>query len=75
MRNKSILSFIFCFLGLSGLFHLNAQNTTAPPNLAKHHLPSSDRQYRTTSSYIEEIPVKEYKWASDKAYEDFQDRK
>ncbi|HEY6955716.1 MAG TPA: alpha-L-fucosidase, partial [Flavisolibacter sp.] len=41
----------------------------------KHFLPKSDRQYRYTSGYIEDIPVKEYSWASDKAYEDFNDMK
>ena len=75
MKNKTIISFIFCFLGLSGLIHLNAQNNPAQTNVEKHHLPSKDGQYRTTSSYIEEIPVKDYKWASDKAYEEFQDLK
>ncbi len=75
MRNKTIISFLSCFLGLSGLFQLNAQNNSAPTSPAKHHLPASDRQYRTTTSYVEEIPVKEYKWASDNAYKDFQDLK
>ena len=43
--------------------------------LQKHALPKTDRQYRYTSGYIEEVPVKEYQWASDKAYEDFNDIK
>lgn len=41
----------------------------------KHLLPKTDRQYRYTSGYIEDIPLKAYNWASDKAYEDFNDIK
>lgn len=67
MKKKAIITCLFCFLGLSGLIHLNAQDKSAPAIPGKHHLPSTDGQYRTTTSYIEEIPVKEYKWASDKA--------
>jgi alpha-L-fucosidase len=41
----------------------------------KHFLPKTDKQYRYTSGYIEDIPLKEYSWASEKAYEDFNDMK
>ena len=40
-----------------------------------HHLPTSDTHYRRVQSYVEEIPVPEYRWASDEAYERFRDIK
>jgi alpha-L-fucosidase len=41
----------------------------------KHLMPKTERQYIGTSGYIEDIPVKEYSWASEKAYEEFNDMK
>jgi len=40
-----------------------------------HHLPARDSHYRQTQSYIEDIPVPEYHWASDAAYQRFNDIK
>jgi alpha-L-fucosidase len=40
-----------------------------------HHLPARDSHYRQTQSYVEDIPVPEYQWASDAAYERFNDIK
>jgi alpha-L-fucosidase len=40
-----------------------------------HHLPKSDTHYRKVQSYVEEVPVPEYRWASDAAYERFRDIK
>lgn len=40
-----------------------------------HFLPKSDTHYRQVESYIEEVPVPEYHWASEKAYEAFRDIK
>lgn len=40
-----------------------------------HRLPASDQNYARSSSYIEDTPVPEYRWASDAAYERFQDMK
>lgn len=40
-----------------------------------HRLPKSDSHYKATSGYVEEIPVPEYTWASDKSYEAFLDMK
>lgn len=51
-----------------------AQNRTEEEK-AKHYLPKSDRQYNYTSGYIEDDPVQEYTWASDQAYEAFNDIK
>ncbi len=42
---------------------------------ANHYLPKSDTHYRRVQSYIEDIPVPEYQWASDAAYERFRDLK
>jgi alpha-L-fucosidase len=40
-----------------------------------HFLPKTDTHYRQVESYVEEVPVPEYRWASEKAYEDFRDIK
>ncbi len=42
---------------------------------AKHRLPLTDSHYKRVRSYIEDEPVPEYRWASDAAYEAFQDMK
>ncbi len=40
-----------------------------------HLLPKTDTHYRQVESYVEEVPVPEYHWASEKAYEAFRDIK
>jgi alpha-L-fucosidase len=40
-----------------------------------HHLPRTDTHYRKVQSYVEEVPVPEYRWASEAAYERFRDLK
>ena len=40
-----------------------------------HYLPKTDTHYRQVQSYVEEVPVPEYRWASDAAYEAFRDIK
>lgn len=40
-----------------------------------HHLPVRDTHYRHVQSWVEEIPVPEYRWASEAAYERFRDIK
>jgi alpha-L-fucosidase len=40
-----------------------------------HRLPSTDHHYRLVRSYVEETPVPEYHWASEKAREAFRDIK
>lgn len=40
-----------------------------------HRLPVRDVHYRRVQSYIEDVPVPEYRWASDAAYERFRDIK
>jgi alpha-L-fucosidase len=40
-----------------------------------HHLPLSDPHYRRVNSYIEEVPLPGYQWASQSAYEAFNDMK
>jgi len=54
---------------------LQAQNNPDPQNRSAHYLPKNDSHYRETSGYIEDDPVPEYRWASEKAYEDFRDMK
>ncbi|HWR49872.1 MAG TPA: alpha-L-fucosidase [Bryobacteraceae bacterium] len=40
-----------------------------------HSLPKTDSHYRQVESYIEEVPVPEYQWAPESAYESFRDIK
>ena len=45
------------------------------PGRYSHRLPASDQNYARSSSYIEDVAIPEYRWASDAAYERFQDMK
>jgi alpha-L-fucosidase len=45
------------------------------PSRFSHKLPESDKDYMRHRTYIEEVPVAEYSWASDEAYEAFLDMK
>ncbi|MFP5230260.1 MAG: alpha-L-fucosidase [Acidobacteriota bacterium] len=49
-----------------------AQNNEPP---IEHRLPSTDADYRRSKSYVEEVPVHRYHWASDRAVEAFKDMK
>jgi alpha-L-fucosidase len=40
-----------------------------------HKLPASDQNYKRSKNYIEDEAIPEYNWASDEAYEAFQDIK
>ncbi len=40
-----------------------------------HYLPHSDVHYQRVRAYIEDVPVPEYRWAPDAAYERFRDIK
>lgn len=42
---------------------------------SEHRLPKTDSHYRQVQSYIEDVPVPGYRWASEKAYEAFRDIK
>jgi alpha-L-fucosidase len=42
---------------------------------AQHRLPITDVHYKRVRPYIEEVPVPEYRWASNAAYEAFRDMK
>lgn len=46
---------------------------TEPPST--HRLPDSDIDYQRSKSYVEEVPVRQYHWASDRAVEAFKDMK
>lgn len=52
-----------------------ASHLRAESGRVNHHLPARDTHYRRVHSYVEEIPVPEYRWASDAAYEAFRDIK
>ena len=47
----------------------------SPSPSLDHRLPSSDPHYQRFESYIEEVPVPEYRWAAEAAYEAFRDMK
>jgi alpha-L-fucosidase len=49
-----------------------AQQSESP---IEHRLPATDIDYQRSRSYIEEVPVHEYHWASDRAVEAFNDIK
>lgn len=70
-RLDMLFLLIFLFTGIITL----AQPANDSVKNSRHYLPKTDRQYGYTSGYIEENPVPEYSWASEKAYEDFQDMK
>lgn len=57
-------------------FYARPQNFN-PENKLKlsHRLPLSDGHYKGSCGYVEDVPVPEYTWAPDKAYEDFLDMK
>lgn len=57
---------------MSGISATAAFSATARTN---HYLPKTDSHYRRVQSYVEEIPVPEYRWASGAAYERFRDIK
>lgn len=46
---------------------------TEPP--LEHRLPATDAAYRRSASYIEEVPIPAYQWASERAVEAFKDMK
>ena len=51
----------------------NGWTQVEPP--LEHRLPMTDDDYRRSKSYIEEVPVGEYHWASEGAVEAFKDMK
>ncbi|HLP74077.1 MAG TPA: alpha-L-fucosidase [Bacteroidales bacterium] len=70
---SAITAAMFAMLLLSCKPKQEADNFSSDPS--KHRLPKSDRHYQYTSGYIEDIPVPGYRWASRKAYEEFNDMK
>jgi alpha-L-fucosidase len=59
--------------GLLGTIPSFAASETA--GSTAHRLPETDPHYRRVRSYVEETPVPAYRWASEAAYEAFQDMK
>lgn len=71
IRNIIITGLLF--LGVEICFSQSAKRS--PEEYLKHQLPQTDQNYLASRRYIEDIPVDEYQWASDKAYSDFNDIK
>jgi alpha-L-fucosidase len=68
------------FLSVSGAAALSAAlprrllaQATKPP--FEHRLPATDLDYQRSRSYVEEIPIDGYHWASQRAVENFKDIK
>ena len=63
--------------GFSAMGMYSGINNSMQQPLSKfsHRLPKSDDHYQATSGYVEDVPIPEYFWASDKAYEAFLDMK
>lgn len=59
-------------LGSTVSLHSWAQGDKPP---IEHRLPVTDPDYQRSKSYIEEVPVPQYHWASDRAVEAFKDMK
>jgi alpha-L-fucosidase len=62
----------FIFSGIALGTSARAIGSEAP---FQHRLPESDFHYRKVKSYVEEVPVAGYHWASPRAYEAFNDIK
>lgn len=68
------------FLGTAGAAALEASlpitswEQVSEPPLA-HRLPPTDKDYQRSRTYIEELPIPAYHWASDRAVEAFKDIK
>jgi alpha-L-fucosidase len=59
----------------STLAGLSAASLLEPDTATPHRLPETDSHYRRVKSYVEDVPVSEYHWASPQAYEAFRDMK
>ncbi|MGA8594841.1 MAG: alpha-L-fucosidase [Bryobacteraceae bacterium] len=59
----------------STLAGLSAVSLLESDTAATHRLPKTDSHYRQVKSYVEEVPVPEYRWASPQPYEAFRDMK
>jgi alpha-L-fucosidase len=53
----------------------SSTGSTAPTSRYSHRLPKVDQNYLRLSTYVEDDPIPAYRWASDEAYEAFQDIK
>lgn len=58
-----------------GFAGLKASIPERKKSIFSHRLPKNDTHYKVTSGYVEDVPVPEYTWASDQAYENFLDMK
>ncbi|MBO0798534.1 MAG: alpha-L-fucosidase [Blastocatellia bacterium] len=54
---------------------LSAQAGAGAQSRGQHRLPANDAHLKRVRDYVEDIPVPEYHWASDRAYEAFRDIK
>jgi alpha-L-fucosidase len=59
----------------STLAGISAASLLKPETRQEHRLPETDSHYRQVKSYVEEVPVPEYRWAPAQAYEAFRDMK
>jgi alpha-L-fucosidase len=60
---------------MSGIPAAAALRRARAADRVNHNLPKSDTHYRKVQSYVEDVPVPEYRWASGTAYDRFRDIK
>jgi alpha-L-fucosidase len=73
-NSYSLITTVF-LLWIAGSCRQAPQPDNFSSDPSRHKLPRTDRNYGHTSGYIEDVPVPEYRWASQQAYEDFNDMK
>jgi alpha-L-fucosidase len=73
MNRRGFLSASGAAALVAGLYRDSWAQPFEPP--LEHRLPSSDADYQRAKSYIEEVPIQRYHWASDRAVEAFKDLK
>ena len=73
MNRRGFLSASGAAALVAGLYRESWAQPFEPP--LGHRLPASDADYQRAKSYIEEVPIQQYHWASDRAVEAFKDLK
>ena len=73
MNRRGFLSASGAAALVAGLYRESWAQPFEPP--LEHRLPASDADYQRAKSYIEEVPIQRYHWASDRAVEAFKDLK
>ncbi|MFN7995911.1 MAG: alpha-L-fucosidase [Bryobacteraceae bacterium] len=57
------------------LYAAAASSWPLAAQIPPHRLPATDHHYHKVRGYVEDVPVPEYRWASERAYDAFRDLK